>query len=170
METGQLAQAAINMIEWSGDITDVIWNPFASSDWFLNTILQSSFRFWTAIIIFLLRLAVLIWVVKDSSARSSSFWFQLLAVLLIIAFTPVLWLILYIAIRPQWWKWDKTPWRDTLFQKFQTCENCWEFNEIHNLYCTSCWENLHTTCRECQTKYSKIYSYCPQCGAPHLEE
>ena len=170
METGDLAQAAINIIEWSGDIADVIWNPFTSSDWFLSTIFQNSFRFRTAIIIFLLRLAVLIWVIKDSNARSSSFWFQLLSVLLIIAFTPIFWLILYIAIRPQWWKWDKTQWRDTLFQKIQTCENCWEFNEINNLYCTSCWESLHTTCRECQTKYSKTYSYCPKCGAPHLEE
>ena len=169
METWELTQTAINILEWSGDITNVIWNPFTSSEWVLSTILQSSFRFRTAIVIFLLWLAVLIWVVKDSSSRSSSFWFQLLAVLLIIAFTPIFWLLLYIAIRPQWWKWDKTEWRDTLFQKVQTCENCWNFNQIENLYCTSCWESLHITCRECQYKYSRSYSYCPNCGAPSLE-
>ena len=170
METGDLAQAAVNILEWSWDISDVIWNPFTSSEWILSTILQSSFWFRTAIIIFLVRLAILIRTIKDASARSSSFWFQLLSVLLIIGFTPVLWLLLYIAIRPQWWKWDKTPWRDTLFQKSQICENCWEFNQINHLYCTSCWESLHVSCRECQNKYSKTYSYCPNCGAPHLEE
>jgi hypothetical protein len=112
METGQLAQTAIDMLEWNWNITDVIPNPFTSIEWFLGSIRDSTFRFWTALAIFLLRLAILIWVVKDASARSSSFWFQLLSVFIIIAFTPIIWLILYIAIRPQWWKWDKTPWRD----------------------------------------------------------
>ena len=170
METGELAQVAINVLEWSWDITDVIWNPFSSIEWFFSTIRDSTFRFRTALIIFFVWLSILIWVVKDANARSSSFWFQLLAVFLIVAFTPVFWLLLYIAVRPQWWKWDKTPWRDTLFQKTQICENCWEFNQTNHLYCTTCWESLHTTCRECQTKYSKNYSYCPNCGAPHLEE
>jgi ABC-type nickel/cobalt efflux system permease component RcnA len=132
--------------------------------------LQSSFWFRAAIIIFLVRLSVLIRTIKDASARSSSFWFQLLSVVLIIGFTPVFWLLLYIAIRPQWWKRDKTPRRDTLFQKSQICDNCGEFNQIDHLYCTSCWESLHISCRECQNKYSKSYSYCPKCWAPRLEE
>jgi len=170
METGDLAQTAINIIEWSWDITDIIWNPFTSAEWILGTIIQSSFRFWTAITVALLRLAILIRTIKDASARSSSFWFQLLSVVLIIGFTPILWLLIYIAIRPQWWKRDKTPRRDTLFQKSQICENCWELNKIEHLYCTFCWESLHTTCRECQNKYSSSYSYCPNCGAPRLEE
>jgi ABC-type nickel/cobalt efflux system permease component RcnA len=118
----------------------------------------------------LIRLSVLIRTIKDASARSSSFWFQLLSVVLIIGFTPIFWLLLYIAIRPQWWKWDKTPRRDTLFQKSQICDNCGEFNQIDHLYCTACWESLHISCRECQNKYSKSYSYCPKCGAPRLEE
>lgn len=151
METGELAQAAINLIEWS-------WNT-------INYV-----RLWGAIIIFLLRLSALIWVVKDANARSSSFWFPILAAIIVILFTPILWLILYIAIRPQWRRWDKTAWRDTLFQTTQICENCWEFNSIENFYCTACWESLCTTCRECETKYSKNYAYCPNCGAPSLEE
>ena len=170
METGELAQTAINILEWTGDITDVIWNPFTSSEWFLATILQNSVRFRFAIIIFLIRLAVLIRVIKDSNARSWSFWFQLLAIFLIVAFTPIFWLILYIAIRPQWRKWDKTPRRETLYQTTQVCENCWELNRIDHLYCTSCWDSLHTTCHECQAKLSNLYSYCPNCGAPRIEE
>ena len=170
METWQLAQTAIDILEWSWNITDVIWNPFTSSEWVLNSIFQSTFWFRTAIIIFLLWISILIRVVKDASARSSSFWFQLLAVFIVVAFTPIFWLILYIAIRPQWWKRDKTMRRDTLFQKIQECENCGEFNQIDHMYCTSCGESLHTTCRECQCKYSKSYSYCPNCGAPRLEE
>ncbi len=169
METGDLAQTAINILEWSWDIIDAIWNPFEAESVF-EGIFQNDVRFRTAIVIFLVRLSVLIRVIKDANARSSSFRFQLLAVFLIVAFTPVFWLMLYIAIRPQWWKWDKISWRDNLFQKTQICDNCWELNLIENLYCTSCWETLHTTCRECQNKYSKSYLYCPSCGAPHLDE
>lgn len=170
MESGDLAQAAINILEWSEDITNVIWNPFTSSEWFLNTILQNNIRFRSTIVIFLLWITILIRVIKDANARSSSFWFQILSVFLIICFTPIFWLLLYIAIRPQWWKRDKTPWRDTTFQDIQICENCGNFNSINNLYCTYCWENLCTSCRECQKNYSKSYAYCPNCWAPHLEE
>ena len=170
MESGALTQTAINILEWSWEITDVIWNPFTSVEGFWDTIRDSSFWFRTALVIFFLWLAVLIWTIKDASARSSSFWFQLLSVFLVVAFTPVVWLLLYIAIRPQWWKWDKTPWRDTLYQTTQICENCWEFNDIHNLYCTKCWEALHITCHECQHKFSNNYAYCPNCGAPSLEK
>ena len=148
---------------------DTIWNPFESES-ILEGIFENDVRFWSAIVIFLIRLSVLIRVIKDANARSSSFRFQLLAVFLIVAFTPVFWLILYIAIRPQWWKWDKIPWRDNIFQSTQVCENCGELNLIQNLYCTSCGENLHISCRECQHKYSKTYWYCPNCGAPRLEE
>ena len=170
METWDLTQTTINILEWTWDIIETIWNPFTSPEWFFNAIMDNSVRFWWAVITFLLRLAILIWVIKDSTARSYSFWFQLLSVFLIIAFTPIIWLILYIAIRPQWWRWDKTARRDTLFQKSQICDNCGEFNQIDHLYCTSCWESLHISCRECQNKYSKSYAYCPKCGAPHLEE
>lgn len=167
METGELAQAAINILEWN---TDAISNPFSSNEWFFTTIFENDIWLYCAIAIFLIRISALIWVIKDANARSSSFWFQLLSAIIILLFSPVFGILLYIAIRPQWRKWDKTAWRETLFQTTQICENCWEFNHIDNLYCTSCWESLSTTCRECEKKYSKNYAYCPHCGAPSLEE
>lgn len=170
METGELTQAAINIIDWSWSITDVIWNPLTSSEWFWGTIFGNSTWFWFCVIIFFFRLVSLIYVIKDSNARSFSFWFQVLSVLIIILLTPVFWLPLYIAIRPQWWKWDKTPWRDALFQNIQICDSCGYFNWIENTYCTNCGEYLHVWCRECQSKYSKSHSYCPNCGAPNLPE
>ncbi len=170
METGELAQAAINLIEWNENVWDMIENTFSSGEWFFQSIFQSDIRLWSAIIIFLIWISALVWVIKDANARSSSFWFQLLSVIIVLLFTPVFGILLYIAIRPQWYKWDKTARRDTLFQDSQICENCWEFNHIDNLYCTSCGESLHTTCRECESKYSKNYAYCPNCGAPRLED
>jgi len=169
METWQIAQTALDILEGSWNIMENIWDSI-KSEWFWDTIFQNDIRFRFAIIIFLLRLSILIRVIKDSNARSSSFWFQILSIFLIIAFTPIFWLILYIAIRPQWRKWDKTPRRDNILQITQECGSCWEINQISNLYCTYCWDCLHTTCRECQTKYSKNYSYCPNCWAPFLEQ
>ena len=170
METGQLAQTAINLLEWSWNISDVIGDPFTSSEWFLETIFQNSIRFRFALILFFFRFVALIRVIKDSNARSSSFWFQFLSALLIILFTPIVGLPLYIAIRPQWWKRDKTIWREILFQQVQECENCGYMNSINQKYCTNCWESLQVLCRECQNKYSKTYSYCPECWAPKLDE
>ena len=170
METGEITQTAIALLEWSWDIENIIGNPFTSSEWFLNTIFQNSVRFRLSLIIFFIRICALIRVIKDANSRSSSFWFSLLAALLVIFFTPIFWLLLYIAIRPQWWKRDKTPRRDIQFQQIQPCENCWNFNNINHDYCTNCWESLQNTCRECQEKYPRNYSYCPHCWAPRLEE
>lgn len=170
METGQLAQVAIDIIDWSWDITDVIWNPLSSSEWFLDTIVNNPVRFRFAITISFFRLIALIRTIKDANARSSSIIFLLLSALIVMILGPVFGVLLYIAIRPQWWKWDKTPWRDISFQNIQVCDNCWNFNRIENNYCINCWECLQSECRECQNIYPKSYSYCPDCGAPNLQE
>lgn len=170
METGQLAQVAIDIIDWSWDIVDAIWNPLSSSEWFLDSIVNNPVRFRFAIAISFFRIIALIRTIKDSNARSSSFWFLIISALIVTILGPIFWLLLYIAIRPQWWKWDKTPWRDTSFQNIQVCDNCWNFNHIENNYCIHCWECLQSECRECQSIYPKSYSYCPDCGAPNLQE
>lgn len=170
MESGDLAQTAITILEWSWDITDVIWNPFTSSEWFFASIFQSSIRFWSALIVFFLRIIALIWTIKDSNARSRSALFQFLSALIVIFLGPIFGLLLYIAIRPQWWKRDKTPRRDTTYHQIHPCENCWNLNDIANAYCVYCGECLQTSCRECRKKYSKSYGYCPFCGAPNLDQ
>ena len=170
METGDLTQVALAALEWSWDLWDIIQNPFTSPDWILSVILNNSIRFWTALVIFFIWFLILIWVIKDSSARSSSFGFQFLSALIIVLLTPIIWLPLYIAIRPQWWKRDKTPRRDIIFQQVQECENCGYTNQLNNAYCSNCGECLHTTCRECQSKYANSYAYCPECGAPNLKD
>jgi len=170
METGQLAQVAIDIIDWSWDIADAIWNPLSSSEWFLDSIINNPIRLRFVLVISFFRLIALIRTIKDSNARSSSILFQILSALIVMILGPVFWLLLYIAIRPQWWKWDKTPWRDISFLNIQICENCEHYNHIENSYCTNCWEYLQSECRECQSIYPKSYLYCPDCGAPNLQE
>lgn len=170
METESFASPSVGILEWDGNITDIIWNFFTPNEGLLSFIFHDSIWLRLALIIFFMRICALIRAIKDSNARSSSFWFQLLSALIIIVLWPIFGILLYIAIRPQWLKWDKTPWRDTAFQNIHVCENCKNFNNISHDYCTNCWESLCTSCRECQAKYSKSYAYCPYCWAPHLDE
>ena len=170
METGELAQATIAILEWSWNLENIIWNPFSTNDWLINTIFTNPIWTSIAIILFFLRIVSLIWTIKDANARSSSIIFLLLSALIVMILGPVFGVLLYIAIRPQWWKRDKTPRRDTAFQKIQICPNCWNFDQIDHAYCTNCWECLQNTCHECQNKYSNNYAYCPNCWAPHIEE
>lgn len=143
-----------------------IWN----SDSWISFILQNEIRFRLALVIFFLWIISLIRAIKDANARSNSAWFVILAAMCIILLTPIFWILLYIAIRPQWRKWDKTPWRNNAFLHMHMCENCWEDNLINNKFCVNCGEPLQITCRECQTEYSSSYNYCPNCWAPHLED
>jgi hypothetical protein len=105
----------------------------------------------------------LIWVIKDVNARSNKRGFQLFAVLVVLFLTPLFGLPLYIACRPQGWKWDKTPWRQSLIASLQECENCHTLNPIEHTCCAVCGERLKVPCRECEEWYSCGYGYCPFC-------
>ncbi|MDR2415585.1 MAG: hypothetical protein LBD75_03050 [Candidatus Peribacteria bacterium] len=70
---------------------------------------------------------------------------------------------LYIACRPQGWKWDKTLWRQSLLASLQECENCHSLSTIEHTCCVACGESLKISCRECGEWYSSAYGYCPFC-------
>lgn len=122
------------------------------------------------LLLFFFWIVALIWTVKDSAARSDSFWFQFFSILLVIVLTPFLWLPLYIAYRPQGFKWDKSPWRTALLDKMQMCGNCKILNPIEHVCCVSCGDRLKHNCRECDELYAMQYEYCPFCGAPNIEK
>jgi RNA polymerase subunit RPABC4/transcription elongation factor Spt4 len=115
-------------------------------------------------------IVALIWVIKDVNARTDSLGFQFLSILFILLLTPVFGLPLYMACRPQGWKWDKTLWRQILLAKLQECENCHSTVPIEHDCCVSCGHVLKVACRECWEVYARGYAYCPFCGAPHLDE
>lgn len=157
---------------WTGWIINN-WEILLNSEWIFDTLssslLENSVRLWVAVVVFFFWICALIRTIKDANARSYSFWFVLLSAFIVILLTPVLWIPLYVAIRPQGWKWDKIWWRNVAFLQMHMCENCWSDNLVTNKCCVNCGEPLQTTCRECQNEYSVSYNYCPECGAPRLE-
>lgn len=63
------------------------------------------------IAIVFVRILIIIWVLKDSNYRSSSTFFCLLSLLLVTVGTPILWLPIYLAIRPLGYKHERNYWK-----------------------------------------------------------
>lgn len=105
---------------------------------------------------------------KDISARSDSSFFHIISVLLVFLLTPIIWIPLYLAIRPIWYKRDKTPRRDSFLTNSSICQKCWTLNPKEYKNCIKCWEKLKTTCKECNNEYPNEYHYCPVCWAPNI--
>lgn len=112
---------------------------------------------------------VIIWTAKDISARTDSSFFHIISVLFVTLLTPIIGLPLYLAIRPIWYKWDKTSWRDSCLSSSCACQNCWTLNPKEYKNCIKCGEKLVVTCKECNTEYPNEYHYCPSCWAPNIE-
>lgn len=119
-------------------------------------------------IIAFFRIIAIIWTAKDISARTNSSFFHIISVLLVFLLTPIIGIPLYLAIRPIWYKRDKTPWRDSFLTNSSICQKCWTLNPKEYKNCIKCWEKLKTTCKECDNEYPNEYHYCPICWAPNI--
>lgn len=111
----------------------------------------------------------IIWVAKDISARTNSVLLQIIAILLVTFFTPIIWIPLYHIIKPIWYKKDKMPWREACITNTTICVECWMINAKEHKCCVNCWKKLTIKCKECDTEYPHNYRYCPKCGWPNIE-
>ena len=114
--------------------------------------------------------AFVIWVVRDITNRSSNILVQTFSILLIVAFTPIFGLPLYLLVRP----------RSTLFEKYyeevglaesesfegRFCEECEEPVSPEYRYCPHCRHELLVPCRHCGELASKDWDCCAYCGTP----
>jgi len=51
---------------------------------------------------FVLWISLLVWVYKDITNRTDNFFYQFISILIILIFTPIFWILIYLIIRP--WK------------------------------------------------------------------
>jgi len=112
---------------------------------------------------------IIIWTAKDISARTDSSFFHIISILFVTLLTPIIWLPLYLAIRPIWYKWDKTSWRDSCLSSSCVCQKCWTLNPKEYKNCIKCGDKLVIKCKECDNEYPNEYRYCPNCWAPNIE-
>lgn len=126
-------------------------------------------EFFLFLFIAIIWILVVIWVLRDSIARSNSSFYQFISVLLVVLLTPIIWLPIYLAFRPLVYKRERRMWREALELNICECPHCWALNKDCTRMCVRCWECLHTECKECHKEYFWTYSYCPECWAPNLE-
>lgn len=121
--------------------------------------------------LFIIWFAVAVWVIKDITTRSTSILIQSFSLLLVIFFTPIFGLPLYLLIRP----------RSTIFEKhyeenwlesfdhhdeesFIACSKCHEEIDTEAKFCPHCGTKQFDTCDTCNTKMLLTWKYCTSCG------
>lgn len=116
------------------------------------------------ILILILRLSSLIWVLKDSMARSRSVWFHIFAVLLVTFLTPIVGLPVYYALRPLF----LLPHRyygAVLTQALTIpCHQCRTPVAYDHYFCHVCGTDCTKKCQHCGTYYPYTYVHCFHCG------
>ncbi|MCF7834997.1 hypothetical protein K9M48_02985 [Candidatus Gracilibacteria bacterium] len=111
----------------------------------------------------------IIWVGKDIASRTNNVVIQVLSIILITLFSPLIGLPLYIIIRPVSYKKDNIPWREACALNLISCYNCDTFNPKEYECCIKCGEKLRIKCKQCGELYPHSYIYCNKCGAPNIE-
>ncbi len=75
----------------------------------VSSLIPAGIHIWIAIALWI---CVIIWVVKDSQYRSFSLSFQILSIILVTIFTPLVGLPIYRAIMPYGDKYERKYWKD----------------------------------------------------------
>jgi hypothetical protein len=125
--------------------------------------------------IVLISLFIFLWIVciirvgKDIASRTNNVLLQIVSIILITIFSPLIWLPLYIIIRPVGYKKDNIPRREACALTMISCYNCGTFNPKEYECCIRCWEKLRIKCKQCWEQYPHSYQYCNKCGAPNIE-
>ncbi len=154
------------MDTWVGLVLD-------KSSWSFSSLLNSGgVSLWINIaVMFLifLRIVAIIRTTKDIIHRTNSFGLQMISIVMVTLFTPVIGLPLYFLIRPLSYKMDRIPWREACASNLIACYNCGTLNAKEHVCCVSCGERLKVKCKECWNSYAHSFAYCNICGAPNID-
>ncbi len=128
-------------------------------------------------------LAIIIWVIKDITNRTTNILLQVLAILLVVIFTPIFGLPVYLLVRP----------RTTLFEQYYeetsleslenyddnadiesveiglACPHCHGSIESNHKYCPHCRFELMADCIACKAPVHVSWKYCAACGHDQSE-
>lgn len=133
---------------------------FANNTSELNTVI------WT--IIAIIWIYCILWTARDIYSRSDNSLFQIFCVLLVMVGTPIIWLPLYLLIRPLSRK-DEIMWRQMMMEMESVpCGVCMRPNLTGYDHCVFCGWALKISCKNCKEMYPHTHQYCFKCGAPNL--
>lgn len=131
---------------------------FEMSDWIQLVIVYILF----------LWIACVIWVIRDSSARGSSIFFQIFYVVTILFLTPLLGLPVYFLLRPssQFYMDDY----EIADSNELLCSGCQHVIDSHYSYCPYCSIQLMKKCQSCDMDIRTDWSLCPYCWKKQEKE
>jgi len=157
---------------WLDTLVTLTWSTatWAVTSFIQNTIsdpsqaLSMGFVIWIIVGIMIFgRCIAIIWTAKDSSARVRSFSGQIISILWVALFTPLVWLPLYLALRPAKYKNTGTYRQEALDLQVIVCGKCDSPNLSDHKYCIYCGESLVVKCKWCTKSFSHEFVHCPYC-------
>lgn len=116
--------------------------------------------------LFVLWVALIIWVARDSVGRSRNLIFQVVTILLVILLN-IFGLVIYLIIRPQKTlveKYHEDIERKALAELEEACHHCSRPLPLEFQYCPACGTEARNACKHCKKLVSKGWSICPYCG------
>jgi len=116
--------------------------------------------------IFILLVAIVIWVARDVVSRSKNLIFQVFTILLVIILN-LPGLLVYLIIRPQKTLLEK--YHEELEQRIlaeneEVCPKCDKSLPLEFQFCPFCGDEAREKCKKCHKLVSKNWMICPYCG------
>jgi len=140
-------------------------------DFELTDLVQLSLKS-VLIYLFLLWVALTVWVARDVVGRTRNIPFQVFAIIITIVLN-IFGLLLYLIIRPQ----------KTLLERYyeeleqqelstssESCGECGEKVSLEYRYCPACGSEEHHPCKKCKKLLSREWKVCVYCGKKVEEE
>jgi len=124
---------------------------------------------------FIIWAAFIIWIIKDITNRTTNILIQTISIFIILFFTPIFGLPIYLLIRP----------RATLFEQYYEDEEVEEIEEddVEEFYhcpgcnhkvsrdfkfCPKCTLELTISCPSCKKRIHSDWALCPYCGEKEI--
>lgn len=114
--------------------------------------------------------AFIIWVIKDITNRTTNIFIQVLSIFIILFFTPIFGLPIYLLIRPrttifeQYYEEEEVEESIDDVEEFYHCPGCNHKVSRDFKFCPKCTLELTVSCPSCKKKIHTDWALCPYCG------
>ena len=133
---------------------------FEPGDWFGLT-LRGIFVY-----LFVLWVALVIWVARDIVSRTDKLILQVIAIILVIALN-IFGLLVYLIVRPQKTlleRYQEDVEHKVLTENEEVCPSCEHSLPLQFQFCPACGMEARQSCKKCKKLVSKGWAVCPYCG------
>ncbi len=120
--------------------------------------------------VFIVWAAFIIWVIKDITNRTTNILLQTLSIFIILFFTPLFGLPIYLLIRPgttlfeRYYEEEEVEETIDDVEEFYHCPGCNHKVSRDFKFCPKCTLELTISCPSCKKKIHTDWALCPYCG------